>query len=327
MIKNFILPLFLALGMVVAYAGTNTLSTESAGVIQLSHINKFKTALSGDHVPRNSSGVATNAGASLGTSTYRWDSVWGDTFRFQKAAGTNAVTMQSPAGLAAAYTLTLPASLPSVPSNVIVAAAGTTTYVAAAAVMAGDIKMHHSYNGAADPGEGWMLCDGRQITEAAYNTEHGAGHWATYVGTSPLVNKYLPNFSGKYAHGVAATTQAGTVAITSIGNAGNTINIAHTHTGGSHRHQWFNWTAAGTVDGSFDTNGTGQNITSTTISGSVSHIIAGSANDFAGIGTAVLGIGADQYTTLNSATTDSSLSATQHIEPESIEVQYYMRVM
>lgn len=99
-------------GVVVARAGTNTLSTEVAGKIQLSHVNKFKTALVEDIVPRNSSGVVTTAAGSLGSDTYRWDNVWSDNFKFRRADSSHAVTVRSPAALAAAYSLSWPAALP-----------------------------------------------------------------------------------------------------------------------------------------------------------------------------------------------------------------------
>lgn len=104
---------FLSLGLAaIAFAGTNNLPTETGPVIQLSHVNKFKTAFSGDIVPRNSSGTVTNDGGSLGSSTYRFTSGWMDTLKLQKAAGSNAVTLQSPGSLAAAYSCTMPAALP-----------------------------------------------------------------------------------------------------------------------------------------------------------------------------------------------------------------------
>jgi hypothetical protein len=93
----------------------------------------------------------------------------------------------------------------------------------------GDIKVIHPYNGDVAPGEGWMLCDGRTIGSTAYDTEHGSGHWSTYVGTSPLNGLKLPSMTSKYAVGKATTPQTGSGTITSVGNAGNVISVAHAH--------------------------------------------------------------------------------------------------
>lgn len=97
---------------------------------------------------------------------------------------------------------------------------------------AGDIKPRYSFAGNAPVGQGWMLCDGRQVTQAAYETEHGAGSWTTYVGTSPLLNKFLPNLVSRYPVGISATPQDGSVAITAVGLPDSGYLFAHNH-------QWF----------------------------------------------------------------------------------------
>lgn len=98
---------------------------------------------------------------------------------------------------------------------------------------AGDYKYHNSYNGLCPAGEGWMLCDGRQITLANYDAEHGAGHFATFItgagGGTPILNKFLPNFStaqGRYAVGSPTTPQDGSIAITPVGNTAHSAPIA-----------------------------------------------------------------------------------------------------
>ena len=53
--------------------GTNTLNTQVDGTaIESSHVNDYKTALTLDHVPRNSSGIPTTDAGSIGSSVYRW---------------------------------------------------------------------------------------------------------------------------------------------------------------------------------------------------------------------------------------------------------------
>lgn len=281
-----IFSLIFALGF-LAYAGTNNLPTETARTIQYAHINKFKTALSGDLVPRNSDGTVTTAAASIGSSTYKF--LKGFFLSGQWAIG--------------------------------------------------DIKAHVSYNGTFDAGEGWMLCDGRIVTEANYNTEHGAAHFATYVGSTTMLNKYLPNLTGRYPVGAATTPQDGTVAFTATGNASNQINIAHTHDF-YHMHMWYQWTNSGTSDNSFDvTSGVSAFSSSKNVTGAgygalmVPHTSAGGLGGVdMQIGTAASGniytSGPVAVTTgASSQTTTSAGSATQSIQPDSIAVLYYMRII
>lgn len=92
----------------------------------------------------------------------------------------------------------------------------------------GDIEFMYDYNGTLTVPEGWMLCDGRQITESNYNTEHGSGKWATYIGSSPLNNKYLPNLNNKFLQ-YGSNTQDGSSALTFVNNAGHIKNATHNH--------------------------------------------------------------------------------------------------
>ena len=70
--------LFLAFTIsALVLAGTGTLSSVSGGKVQTSHVNQYYSAFNEDLVPRNSSGVATDRGGDLGTSSYRWDVVNG----------------------------------------------------------------------------------------------------------------------------------------------------------------------------------------------------------------------------------------------------------
>ena len=176
----------------------------------------------------------------------------------------------------------------------------------------GDIKAHHSYNGAAPIGHGWMLCDGRVITEAAYNTEHGANTWATYVVSSALLNKYLPNLTSRYPVGVAATTQDGSGAITAVGNASHQINIQHSHTVNGHTHDMANHTH--NMDGDH----------------SDSHhppYVAYVGGGDPASGAYVTSAPSSNTTSSTSPGTDNQLSTTQSVQPDSIQVQYYMRII
>ncbi len=240
-----------------ALGGTNTLSVETGAVIQRTHINKFQTALVGDLVPRNTSGVATTNAGSIGTTTYYW----------------------------------------------------LKAFVESGYWAAGDIKLHHSYNATQGPGHGWMLADGRVVSQANYDTEHGSGAWATYIGSSPLDGKYLPDFTGRYPVGAATTTQAGGSAITAVGVSGNVLDMEHNH-------QWYDQVASGTTDKSWNSSGSAIDLSSDASEASPSiNILVGNDN---ATGAAMLS--PDLYTT-------NSGSATQSIQPDSIQVQYYVRII
>lgn len=272
---------------VIVYAGTNTLPVETDAIIRRSHVNKFQTALTGFFVPRNSSGVAEDESGELGTSALQW----------------------------------------------------LRAHIAAGYWSLGDIKMHHSYNGLVGPGEGWMLCDGRVINEVNYDAEHGAGAWATYVGSSSLEGLVLPNMTGKYPVGAATTTQDGTTTITSVGNTSHTVNIEHTHTINdhnhtqgphdhtvndfSHNHAWYTSGAGACIEedttntcATFDGDANTTPFTST-------------GGPFFTNTTLVSGLGMSQTApaiSTEATPAANSLSSAQSVQPESIQVQYYMRV-
>lgn len=174
---------------------------------------------------------------------------------------------------------------------------------------AGNVKMHHSFNGAISPGEGWMLCDGRQVTKTNYDAEHGAGAWDTYIISSPLLNRYLPSMNNKFPVGVSATTKDCVSATpASVGNAGNNTNLAHNH-------KWFNATGnPATADQLYDSSGNPYNINYTT----KNQAIHGLAAMVWPSGRPAI---SDSYYTNNGG------SASKDIKPSSIEMQYYMRII
>jgi hypothetical protein len=99
----------------------------------------------------------------------------------------------------------------------------------------GETKMMHTFNGAIPIPRGWMkLVGGADVSEAKYDLIHGDGAWVEdNVASSPLVGKYLPDMTGKYPTGATLTSQDGDTQISSIGNAGNTIDttvdLTHNH--------------------------------------------------------------------------------------------------
>ena len=103
----------------------------------------------------------------------------------------------------------------------------------------GEIKEMHTFNGTVSIPRGWMQANGDVVNETNYDAIHGAGAYvADSVSTSAIDGKNLPNFTGKYSVGAATTTQDGTTAITSVGNASSTLDLEHLHSGPSHNHAW-----------------------------------------------------------------------------------------
>jgi hypothetical protein len=223
------------------------------------------------------------------------------------------------------------------------------SFVASGGWSAGDIKMHHSYNGTVTCGEGWMLMDGRVINEANYNTEHGSGHWATYVISSPLDGKYLPDMDEMYPIGQDATTQDGSIAITTVGNASHQVNLSHAHTHHhtvAHHHRIFNEVGASSNFQSWDSSSVAQDITSTVDnSGTETGFWTGNAGGPDGCsltgacaactldcssvydGRAAWDMYDDTSTPDTSDDSTSGGSAAQSIKPQSIDFQFCMRVI
>lgn len=188
--------------------GTNSLATKSAGqIISPDDPNQYKTALSGDIVPRVS-GAATANGGNLGTSTY-----------------------------------------PFIRANI------TTGYFGC-----GMVIPFLTYNGLNDIPQGWFPCVGGIVNETNYDALHGAGSWASYIGTSPLDGLYVPSFSERYPMGATTTPQDGSIAFTSEGNASNQVDSSHTHTGPSHNHVWYNHFSVNSNATSYDSGGSSQTV-------------------------------------------------------------------
>jgi hypothetical protein len=260
--------------------GTQTIPTrENAKTIDETWFNIFKQVLTGDLVPRNTSGVSQSIIGSLGSSTYLW----------------------------------------------------LKAHIESGYWKAGDMKMHFSYNGTIYVGHGWMKCDGRQVTQATYDAEHGAGAWATYIGSSPLVNKYLPNYTNKYPVG-GAVTQDGSIAITSTGNASHTATyshthtLSHTHTTPAHVHQW------NSTSGSFTSSGAALGWDSmTSHTSQAGFIFRNSFNSQTGgaMRTDAYTSSAGAVTTdsQSNATTSNPNTASVNVQPESIVSEFYMRII
>ena len=256
------------LNIFLVNADSNPLLSVTGGKVRTSHVNQYFQALSQNLVPRNSSGIASNEGGSLGTSTFEWKN----------------------ANIVTGYWQT------------------------------GDIKCHHTFNGLLPVAQGWMLMDGRIINETNYNTEHAAGNWVTYIGSSPIDGRFLPDMTSKYIIGVATTTQDGTSAITSVGNTSHLINIAHDHTVA--RRQWYSRNGGG-ADQVFNVMGTAVNVPlqTTETTGGIAVTLDCSTLSNGGC------LDLDSYAVSGSLNTSFSLSSTQSIQPESKEFVCFMRII
>ena len=184
----------------------------------------------------------------------------------------------------------------------------------------GDIKPHHTYNGLVGCGEGWMVANGSIVNETNYDTEHGAGHWDLYVITSPMSGLYLPNLVAKYPMGSATTAATGTVAIPSVG--ANTADVSHPHTLNAHYHKWYKGTGAVGFDRTWQSDGVSEIACEAAGSGSTGRSPQGMS------GCSNYSAGTYFYC---AAASDSGVvsegSATQDMRPESIEVQYCVRII
>lgn len=258
--------------------GDNTISTAIDGtIIQATDVNQYKTALTGDLLPRESTGQVSANSGSLGESDRP--------FKFLHVTGGH--------------------------------------------WSVGDIKYHHSYDGLAPVGEGWMLCDGRIINETNYDAEHGVGSWAEYIQISVLGGKYLPNLVSRYPVGTSSTSQDGDSPITSVGNSGNEASFSHEHQVYSHNHQWY--------DTDWDTN-SGYAVPSTlsyTENGGETHItkvvavqpLVGGQNVQADSASGKDYMTGEYFTDKQAPFTTTGLDSVSDIQPESIEMQVYMRII
>jgi len=220
--------------------------------------NVIKRALSGDLLPRNASGVATDLAGSLGRSDLRW-------LKLRIVSGHWTV---------------------------------------------GDVKVIHPYNGDVVPGEGWMKMDGRTISQANYDTEHGSGHWATYIGTSSIDGKKLPDMTNKYAAGAASTSQDGSAPITSVGSGSHLMNLEHNH-------RWYDNQVATLSDKSYDSGGNAQNLVTTGFTaGAPTPSITSNPVDPTNLPLQ----DSDYYT-------QPGLSPSQSIQPDSMQAVFYMRII
>jgi len=183
----------------------------------------------------------------------------------------------------------------------------------------GSIAMHHTYNGLVGVPRGWMICDGAAISQANYDSLHGAGAWGTdSVESSPLAGKQTPDLVNRYAVGTTSTTWNGTGSTPAVGNLRHTVNLSHSHTVNAHRHQWI-------IE-----NSSSENYSRRSWNSSGNQVDIGNGQPNIGrrivMNTASEGMRGNYYTSSESPGTSSSLSSSQSIQPHSVQVLHIIKV-
>lgn len=184
------------------------------------------------------SGAVGFSGLPFGTASASYNSA-NQTFRFQSATNTpanidcgsvilrqvttspNGITLSSPLGLAANYTLTMPSALPASNSFLQVTNTGSVTTVISTSVQSpvGSIIM---FAGNSAP-TGWLLCDGSVVSQTTYADLY-AVVGATYnTGSEGAGNFRLPDFRRRTGVGAGGT---GTATLgNAIGNSGGAESV------------------------------------------------------------------------------------------------------
>lgn len=190
----------------------------------------------------------------------------------------------------------------------------------------GDIKAHYSYNGRVSAGHGWMLCDGRLINETNYDAEYGSGSWDSYIVTSPLDGKYLPNLINRYMTGSDTCTANGSSTIASVGNSSSAADLSHTHVI-AHAHRWATLSASFTTSVYTVSDGTNPIVYGVSLTGASTYwgaCTAASSRQGILLKHGLAWTSKDNITTAawSYGTTGGTI-----LRPSSIEVQFYMRII
>lgn len=183
--------------------------------------NILRTVLTEDVLPRNSSGVVTDGGGSLGSTTNSWDNLYVGEVKLKDSG--NFVSIEPPASLAASYNMVMPATLPpnsSVGSGILtVDENGQMSARALAGVMA--------MFGGSTPPDGWLECDGSAVSRTTYadlfaaiGEFHGQGDNATTFNI-PDMRGFFPR---GWDHGAGNDPDAATrTAAATGGNTGDNV--------------------------------------------------------------------------------------------------------
>jgi len=162
--------------------GTNNIpAAVDSTVIPADHHNKIRTALIGDHVPRNSSANAEDDSGSLGQSAFRWLQGFIKTVFIGEVADNISLSSNGAGDL-----------------NLSVG--GNVRAIFREAHMFLPPAMIVPYAGSGDVGVEWLLCDGREVSRITYSRlfaaigiTHGQGNTTTTFN--------LPDYRGRFLRG------------------------------------------------------------------------------------------------------------------------------
>lgn len=182
------------------------------------------------------------------------------------------LTLASPTGLAADYTITMPPALPASTASLVVSPSGIASFSPGANVPTGSVIMHA---GTSAP-SGYLLCDGTSYTRSSQANLFAA--IGTAYGAADGIHFNVPDFRGIFPRGVdnGAGNDPDTLTRTAAnpgGNAGDNVGSFQSHAFQSHTHtsQNFGNTNPGSFAAHADTSGGGAGlITTNSVSGQVS---------------------------------------------------------
>lgn len=139
------------------------------------------------------------------------------------AASANAVTLSSPAALAANYTMRLPAALPAATSLVQSDSSGNLSFLSTSFILPAGILM--MYGGSAAP-TGWLICDGTVVSQTTYSDLFAVIGSSFNTGGEGAGNFRLPDFRRRVPVGAGGT---GTATLgSSVGNSGGAESVTLT---------------------------------------------------------------------------------------------------
>jgi microcystin-dependent protein len=218
--------------------GTGTLSARTNGqTIDETWFNVIRTAIYTDFVPRNSSGIVTASGGSLGDAVTEW--LYAYVTKLKLVNNGNTLTISPPSTLATTYEMTLP-EVPSATIGSYILGLDNTGAVSAS-FMSGFV---FPFAGTSTP-SGFLYCDGSSVSRTTYASLFAA--IGTAHGSVDANTFNLPDYRGRFLRGIDGGTgrdpdAASRTAMNSGGNTGSNVGTVQGDQYESHIH-----TASGSV--------------------------------------------------------------------------------
>ena len=204
--------------------GSNTIpAAVSNNVIPASHHNSIRSALAENHVPRNTAGVATNEGGSIGESAFRWLQGFFKTVFIGSVADNISIEADA--------------------SDCIIKVGGVERARIPQSVNLLPSGMITPYSGAADIA-GWLLCDGREVSRSTYanlfavvGTIYGEGNTTTTFNIPDLRGRFLRGSDNMGTGAAGRDPNAGArTAMASGGATGATVGSVQLDAMETHHH-------------------------------------------------------------------------------------------